>query len=534
MKRSFRRLALVLVLTVGLGTLPAATAVRAAGPQIENLTSPTHPDPTGWYRGNDVTFAWGAVVWPVGSCGLPDHASDVAVAGSHVYVAAATGGLQVVDVSDPAAPVVAGSCPVLDSACGVTVAGDYAFVVGAWRVAFYRGGLQVVDVSDPAAPVVVGSRSFESSALAVAVAGSHAYVAEWGDDNGVLEVVDVSDPAAPVVVGSCVLPSNAVAVAVAGDHAYVAVLDKGLQVVDVSDPAAPFIAGSWSPRIIAQGVAVAGDHAYVAALDKGLQVVDVSDPAAPVSASSCALPHEARNVAVVGDLAYVADGFGGLRVVDVSDPAAPALLRSCDTPDEALDVAVEGTHAYVCERGDTEAGDNYGTLQVVDLEVYEGLAYSYSFDRSPSEAPDMVVDTSEATLTLADVADGTWYFHIRAVGPLSAWGSAAHRSVNIDTRKPVTKAPYAASVAAGRTATLKYQVTDPRPGSPKATVMIKIKTLSGTSVKTLKLGRVPVGKLLSARFSCKLTKKTYRFYVYATDLAGNAQATVGSNRFTVR
>jgi len=111
-----------------------------------------------------------------------------------------------------------------------------------------------------------------------------------------------------------------------------------------------------------------------------------------------------------------------------------------------------------------------------------------------------------------------------------------HCHVKIDTRKPTTKAPYAASVVRYRTATLRYKVVDARPGSPTASGTIKVKNRAGKVVKTLTFTAKPVNTLLRGRFTVPRTWRvgTYRFYVYAKDAAGNAQASVGSNRLIVK
>ena len=86
----------------------------------------------------------------------------------------------------------------------------------------------------------------------------------------------------------------------------------------------------------------------------------------------------------------------------------------------------------------------------------------------------------------------------------------------------------------GREAVLKYKVNDPRPGSPTAKVVIDVKNAKGKVVRVLTYASEPVGKLLSAGFTCKLARGSYRFYVQATDTAGNPQTKVVSNRLTVR
>jgi photosystem II stability/assembly factor-like uncharacterized protein len=110
--------------------------------------------------------------------------------------------------------------------------------------------------------------------------------------------------------------------------------------------------------------------------------------------------------------------------------------------------------------------------------------------------------------------------------------------VNIDTRKPTTRAPYAAGAARGHTAALKYRVLDPAPNGGTATVTIKAKGPTGKLVKTLKLGARPVNTLasLAAKFEVPLTWRagTYRFFVYATDKAGNRQSNVASNKLVVK
>jgi hypothetical protein len=84
----------------------------------------------------------------------------------------------------------------------VTVAGDYAYIAvrSCGGAAACIGYLEIVDVSDPDAPVRVGSyrRSLGYSfPLAVAVAHDYAYVVF---DDAVC-IADVLDPAAPVEVG---------------------------------------------------------------------------------------------------------------------------------------------------------------------------------------------------------------------------------------------------------------------------------------------------------------------------------------------
>ena len=130
--------------------------------------------------------------------------------------------------------------------------------------------------------------------------------------------------------------------------------------------------------------------------------------------------------------------------------------------------------------------------------------------------------------------DGT---HTVAFYSVDAFGNEEAEktcTVSIDTRKPRPRAPYAARVTRGRTATLRYRIDDTAPCAGTARPVVKITKLGGRLVKTLKPAAQPVGKWRTLRLTCKLARGTYRFTVYATDAAGNRQAKTASNKLVVR
>ena len=191
----------------------------------------------------------------------------VAVRGDYAYLGVGPR-LIVLDVRDPAHPLKVGETGLLpDIVQDVAVLGSHAYV------ADYGSGLRIVDVSDPAHPTEVGSYDTPGSASGVAVSGSHAYVADSDSWYSGLRIINVSDPAHPREVGSYATPRSAQGVAVSGSYAYVADSDSwysGLRIVDVSDPAHPREVGSYDTPGSAWDVAVSGSYAYVADRDGGL------------------------------------------------------------------------------------------------------------------------------------------------------------------------------------------------------------------------------------------------------------------------
>jgi hypothetical protein len=104
-------------------------------------------------------------------------------------------------------------------------------------------------------------------------------------------------------------------------------------------------------------------------------------------------------------------------------------------------------------------------------------------------------------------------------------------SFTIDSAGPVTAAN-ATSGRAGYAIALRFRVGDNL--SPKATaIRIVVKNGRGTVVKTIRPTTRNTGTWYSAGWTPK-AKGTYRYYVYAKDLAGNPQSETGSARVVVR
>lgn len=256
--------------------------------------------------------------YPLVRVGVAEGVRDawgIVVSGKHAFVAGGFYGLYVVDISNPANPIVVGHAYDGGTAYGVAVSGNYAFLAND------SDGLRIYDVSNPATPKSIGWTNDVSSGRNVAVVGNLAYLA-----NGALLIYDVSDPTSPKKLGFVIPGPTGAAydVAVKGNYAYMTSYSDGLRICDVSNPTNPFVVGY---KTLSAGNAVSvclSEHrAYVGAESGGLEIFDISNPTNAVRVGG--VSGFAWTAYVVEPIAFFED-LSGLGMFDVSNPSAPVAL----------------------------------------------------------------------------------------------------------------------------------------------------------------------------------------------------------------
>ena len=75
--------------------------------------------------------------------------------------------------------------------------------------------------------------------------------------------------------------------------------------------------------------------------------------------------------------------------------------------------------------------------------------YSYTFDQSATTTPDTTCEPAGNSGSYTDVADGVWYFHVRAKDNAGNWGGADHYMVKIGGEASTTDAVIALAIASG-------------------------------------------------------------------------------------
>jgi hypothetical protein len=276
----------------------------------------------------------------------------------------------IVDVSDPAAPTLAGELVLGPGSQPVELRAvpDLGLLV----ILNFSADLSVLtfDVSDCAHPRPLGALALGGIPHEFYLWRDPAnperlllYAAMWDHQQPDLHVVDLGDPAQPVRIGGWATAAaglrgtlHSLSVSADGRRAYLALWEGGFLLADTSD----FAAGLAAPQLrllsdkgapaplpglnLHSAVPLAdGRHVLLTQEVYGcpfgdLLVADVSEPARPRLAARLALPenepactglpqpdavYTAHNPLVVGELAFVTWYGGGLQVLDLHDPASP-------------------------------------------------------------------------------------------------------------------------------------------------------------------------------------------------------------------
>jgi len=340
-------------------------------------------------------------VTQVGTLALNGWPYRVKKIGTHVYIASSTtnpgGGIKVVDVSSPQTPAEV-----------TTYAGYADWLAGNGNVVAYTGSsfpCNILDISNPASPVLASTFDIPVSTIDVAVRDQYAYSASRGfrvydisdktrpvqvgydsNDGGLLDLagntavyiresmtannpvmlMNISDPENPFKEGQYMAPVMTNDIAILDHYAFIACWWDGFRVIDFQNPAAPALVAhkfGWTGSSSIPGV----DFCYVQALDiegnylylldyqpftnedtKGLYIFDISDPENPVKLSRYpVLMSSGYDLTAHGNFVYVADQNGGMEIIDVSDVQFPVTRSYITLPDVGWSIDYAEDHVFV-------------------------------------------------------------------------------------------------------------------------------------------------------------------------------------------
>lgn len=233
----------------------------------------------------------------------------------------------------------------------MVVAGKYAYVPLGYE------GLGIIDVSNPAAPVVI--KKFKTGGWCASVYGLKEQLIVWLRPKTLL-FLNISDPVNPERVKSMTgigFPS--------GRHtenkAVFARNFSEIFTLDLTNASSPKVSGSYflKHKVEARALKVQDGRLLLARGIDGLQIYTLSADGLPRLAGSLITSGAAASVELSGRYAYVANSFMGIDVIDVENPEKPVLKSAFNVEQFTWDVAVERNFLYAATGG---------TLGIFDIE----------------------------------------------------------------------------------------------------------------------------------------------------------------------
>ena len=205
------------------------------------------------------------------------------------------------------------------------------------------------------------------------------------------------------------------------------------------------------------------------------------------------------------------DAYSGSSGSTITVTVAPPATTNTPPPSTSTTTAPSSDALSLTVTSDTQPDQDSwyaattATLDWAKPDTAKG--YSYKLDTVADTVPDDTIDTTATTKTFTDLADGTWYFHIKALDSKGNSGPTSTYKVLVDSTAPDAFTATQDSAVPG---TVDFTATD---------------SGSGIDHYTISRDGVVVSQSAASPFTFpKLTPGTYSVTVTAYDKAGNSTA----------
>lgn len=312
--------------------------------------------------------------------GLPGVAVDLALGGGRACVLckrgpgasrsphqAMPGAVAILDVRNPARPRLLGAWTPEEHLNAMTLVGTTLYAVT--RSPNNRQSqLRIIDLADPAAPVVLGTYRCAHMIFAVRVCASRIFMAQCepraaGVTGCQVVILDGADPQALRPIGSWKVSAALRDVQVEGER--MAIFSNGypgwnrVEILDLANPAAPVLLNSFTPESNASHaenavLRLAGGRCFVSCWGR-VYAAELGRPGPQAVGAAYATPARPGRGDDVVDMAlessrlYLALGRLGVQVINVARPAAAGGRKNkCHTiPGEANAIRAMGNLVFV-------------------------------------------------------------------------------------------------------------------------------------------------------------------------------------------
>lgn len=259
--------------------------------------------------------------------------SGIAMLDEVIYITTRSGGLTILDISDPDSLVEVES-PITHKNLTGFVVGDGMALVGE-----DFSNIVVLDVSDPLKPTVEFTKLF----------GHHRLLGIWANDQFYMRGLEgISILTRDLEIKYEIPTKGYVSSFTLHDVNLVASTILGIEMYDISDESDPILQSVYGANVaFPVQFHKKDDLLYVANLGDGLKMVDVTDSHQPMVIGQNDFNGYARDVKVLGNYAYIADYVNGLIIVDVSQPENPQITSTLPLEGGAVALDLREEEAFI-------------------------------------------------------------------------------------------------------------------------------------------------------------------------------------------
>lgn len=274
----------------------------------------------------------------IGRVDIDDFIFNLVLSDTLAVIANWTGGVTIIDISDPFAPEEVGHYQSNNSqAVDVRCAAPYVYVANR------SYGLEVLNINDPANPLLLDTYHTPGHSMGLDLRNDTLFVA----DSSAFRIFDVSDPASLQQIGWCPVSGTARTVRVREQWAYSTLGDSGVSVIDFSDPENPVETEVLELSGTPYALDLQDNYALVASLSAGIHFLDISNPAEPYLSHDFAGQYEMTDVVFHDEEAYAISDLYGLMTIDGVRTAIPQIIQVTPLNQQVNQIALFQDHLYL-------------------------------------------------------------------------------------------------------------------------------------------------------------------------------------------
>ncbi len=272
---------------------------------------------------------------------------SIKIIDNYLYFATSlVNGIKILEISDPANPVIIDSVMTEYSIFDMELSGDNLMMIGEFD------SLITLDVSDPVNPYIAGANYNQGYSMNSKLIGNQLY---FISDNDIISWFNVSDPPNPLLEGRYIPYSNTRDIAKFGHYVYTSVGWGGFRIFDVSDPVNPVGIGYYKTEYQSTKIRIFNGFLFLADNYAGVRIFSLADPLRPELLSTVFFESNSRDMFFDNNLLYIAC-YDGFRIVDIADPTNPVILGYYPTPHSHNGYSTIIANDYLAYTSESDSG----------------------------------------------------------------------------------------------------------------------------------------------------------------------------------